>query len=153
MFHNPVLFRNFLLLVFSLVMAAGFTSCKRAYEDGPSISFVSREARVINTWQATKVLRNDYDGNNIYDKYEMNFEKGGTTPEGGNFKWTVRYKGDTTDLVSEGKWKFATKERQIRLEMNGTTNLLYMDITRLLNQEMWIKYQIENDYYTVYLNP
>lgn len=150
---NPILVRYTFLVLLVLGFMSVATSCKRAYEDGPSISFVSREARVINNWQSTKILRNDFDANNTYDKFNLNFEKGGTTADGGNYKWTVRYKGDTTDFVTEGKWKFATKERQIRLEANGTTQLLYMDITRLLNQEMWVKYQIDNDYFTVYMAP
>ncbi len=153
MFRNFASFCYPFLVIFLMGIITFTSSCKRAYEDGPSISFVSREARVINNWHATKILRNDYNADSLFDKFEMNFEKGGTTPEGGNFKWTTRLKGDTTNLVSEGKWKFATKERQIRIEVNGSPNLLYMDITRLKNQEMWIKYQIENDYFTIYMNP
>ena len=141
-------------IIFSLIAAlflTTFSACRRSYEDGPTISFHSREERVLNTWKAKQVLRNDYDDTHLYSHFEMTFEKGGATVGGGNYSWTIQYATDTTTPppTTTSLWFLTSKDRQIKLNTSDPNKVLYMDIVRLYQTEMWVKYQIENDYYFV----
>ena len=145
-------------LIFSLIAVlflTTFSACRRAYEDGPAISFKSREERVVNTWTAQQVLRNDYDDTPLYSHFDMTFEKGGATVDGANYSWTIQYATDTTSPapMTTSLWFLTSKDRQIKLNTPDPTKVLYMDIDKLYEKEMWVKYQIENDYYVVKFIP
>lgn len=142
-------------IIFSLIAVlflTTFSACRRAYEDGPTISFHSREGRIVNTWTAKEVLRNDYDDTPLYSHFDMVFEPGGASEDGANYSWTIQYATDTTTPppTVTSLWFLTSKDRQIRLNNPvDSTRILYMDIDRLYENEMWVKYQIANDYYTV----
>lgn len=145
-------------IIFSLITAlllTTFSACRRAYEDGPTVSFLSREERIVNTWTAKEVLRNDYDDTPLYRHFEMVFEKGGASKDGANYSWTIQYAPDTTTPppTVTSLWFLTSKDRQIKLNTSDPNKVLYMDIVKLYENEMWVKYQIDNDYYLVKFIP
>lgn len=159
-FHISVV----IISLFLISSASILVSCKRPYEDGPTISFRSRESRVINSWKMTKFYRNDYEYTNDYKRCEFTFEKGGNTDKGAKFNWTVQKKASPTNTDSiahdtTGTWFLVSKERQASLVFNGDDaaaigqKTLYINIDRLLEKVMWIRYQIGTDYYFIQLEP
>jgi len=151
---------SILALGFMLCLSAMFSlSACRKYEDGPSLSFSSKESRVVNDWKAVGFARNDITEINDYENITMSFSEiaGDDEEDFGDFTWTTRLKNDTTDWSFSAKWQFATLKKQIKLSYTDSTlnedRLLYMDILRLKKDEMWLNYQIETDYYHIRLVP
>lgn len=145
---------RFFFVVLCFISISLLVSCERDYPEGPSISFKSREARMINNWRVKYLSRNEYDETKYYDKYEMTFAKGGTTSTGGDFTWVIKSnKGDTTEYKITSKWLFAAEERQFNFTYPNTNKQLYCTIERLKDRELWIRYQIDNDYFYVKLIP
>ena len=136
--------------VILLSMAVLFSSCRK-YEDGPTISFISKTERVSNNWKVVSLFRNDIDETNDWAKYNMNFTKEG------KITWTTQLEGGT-EVVQTGTWELASVKEQIKITfdekdpVSGLTRLLYMDILRLTEDELWISFLTEGDYYDLRLN-
>lgn len=139
-----------LILVLALLMSAPlmFTGCRK-YPDGPTISFISKEERVSNTWSATSIFRNNIDETVQYETYDLTFTRSGT------FSWTVRPAGATIDVTLSGTWELASVKEQIRLEyfdeVAAETRLLFMDILKLKEDEMWVGFISDGDQYDLKL--
>ena len=132
-----------------MVLAFSNFSCRK-YEDGPNFSLRSKEERVVNNWQAQSVFRNDLDETGQYTAFSMVFERNG------RLTWVVD--PDATDPVTVGaSWELTSLNLQIKLTfdekdpVSGETRLLYMDIRRLTETEMWLSYLFEGDYYDLKL--
>ena len=115
-------------LTIALLAAILFSGCKR-YEDGPVISFKSRDARVENTWKAAVFSRNDLDE---LDEYEyMN-----VTVTGDQFLIQAKLNGDDSVYTFDATWELASLDRQIKTTFpSPVTNedaLLYFDIFKLI---------------------
>ncbi|MDX1906600.1 MAG: hypothetical protein SF053_06150 [Bacteroidia bacterium] len=136
---------RFVGMISLALMMAGCTK----YEDGPAISFRSRESRLAQNWIATQVFRNQIDESSQYLVYNMIFDKGG------RLNWRIQT--PTTPLVESGSaWEFAVVDEQIKLTLdpvNGETKLLYIEIRRLTGDELWIHFLTEGDYYDVRFRP
>jgi hypothetical protein len=133
-------------LLLGLIMVSG---CSR-YEDGPTFSLTSREARVTNQWTISALFRNDIDETNQYLTYNMLFNEKGT------LNWQIELDGGTFTEIG-AKWELTSLDRQIKLTfdepdpVSGEIRLLYMDIRRLTNDEMWLSFLQDGDYYDIQL--
>lgn len=143
---------NTLVVVASLAFCIVFTACQ-TYEDGPALSLRSKKERVSNKWRPAIVSRNDLDETDEYGQYTLDFD------EAGAFHW-LRQKvdGDTTDI--QGTWSLSSANRQIKLSylvakdtINFKERLLYMDIQRLKEDEMWLNFFDDGDYHSLRLIP
>ncbi|MEM7375074.1 MAG: hypothetical protein AAF587_41150 [Bacteroidota bacterium] len=144
------LFRTYILGIILLALAFGQISCRK-YEDGPNFSLRSKEERVVNTWLAQSVFRNDLDETGQYTSYSMVFERNG------RFSWIITPEiGDP--IIVGAAWELTSLNLQIKLTfdekdpISGETRLLYMDIRRLTENELWLSYLFEGDYYDLKLN-
>lgn len=136
------------LIIAALFISTFETGCKR-YENGPVISFKSRSARVENTWQANLFSRNDLDETHLYEYIHMTFTETQLT-------WTVKLK-DVNEIVMTASWELASLDRQIKLsnitpEITGR-DLLYFDISKLKDDELWLEYIMDNDQFQIRLSP
>ncbi|MEM7654502.1 MAG: hypothetical protein AAF399_00105 [Bacteroidota bacterium] len=127
-----------------------FISGCRRYEDGPTFSLTSREERVINQWTVESVFRNDIEETSDFLTYIMVFSSNG------RLSWqTTLNGGDFVEIGAE--WELTSLDRQIKLTfddpdpISGETRLLYMDIRRLTNDEMWLSFLRDGDYYDLKL--
>lgn len=126
----------------------GLIGCSR-YEEGPAISFSSREARVVNNWRATSLVRNDIDETSFYVGYGMQFS------DNGNFVWQIDRVDDTVGVQEiPGKWRFIGTDRTIEVEYDEPDPLfghkiIHMDIRRLTEDEMNLTFIYQEDYYDV----
>lgn len=132
-----------------LALIVSLPSCQ-LYENGPAISFASREARVSNSWQSTLIARNDIDETSKYSEYALEFAESGT------FTWSFS-KDSTSTFALGGNWELTSADQQIKLvyvaDSTAEDQLLYMDITRLAREELWLDYFLEGDYYSLRLVP
>lgn len=138
-----------LIGILGFVALMGTTSCRK-YEDGPTLSFLSREARVVNDWVAEDITRNDIREFTKFESYSMNFT------EGGRATWTYKRVGEPEVSVA-ADWELATVDEEIKLTfdtpdpVSGQKRLLYMEIRRLTDDEMWLSYLTDGDYFDVKL--
>lgn len=132
-----------IMLVGSVVLSMG--SCKK-YEDGPLLSFRSKQARVVNSWKIEKYLNNDID----------------KTSELTVTNWNEIYNADGTckrtfndtsgDYVEQnGTWAFNSDKTELNIsglgsvelsQSIGTVTSSSIKILRLKEKEFW--YSFEN---------
>jgi hypothetical protein len=122
-----------IIVLFTVSLLVG---CKR-YEDGPVLSFKSRTERVKNNWQANVFSRNDLNELDQYDYINV-------TITDNQFLIEAKPKDDTLILSFDAAWELASLDRQIKTSftssVTGEDALLYFDIFRLKEDEMWLEY-------------
>jgi len=139
--------------LFWIILLSGVLLSCRRYEDGPLFSIRSAEGRVENNWTAELISRNNIDETNRYDIYDMNFDKDF------NFDWTLKLETDTVARFWEGNWIFLSNKERMRLTYLDPTDTtetkfrLDVEILRLKNDEMWIRYLQEGDQFYIRLEP
>lgn len=151
---NRFLRTPFCYLSCAVLLLAFLAGCQR-YEDGPLISLRSKKARVVNDWTPSLLSRNDIDAANRFLEYNFVFEKEG------DFRWAFTPSRDSVETLIEGRWDFAKAKEALKLEfeLNDTltlgaeTRLLFLDIKRLKEKELWIEYIWEGDLYNVRMVP
>ncbi|MDX2247440.1 MAG: hypothetical protein SF052_11720 [Bacteroidia bacterium] len=136
--------------VLLLTLSTILSSCRK-YEDGPTISFLTKQSRVANDWRAAAVFRNDIDETTDFPVYAMTFSKAG------RLTWTIQKEGQVDPVVVTANWELASVKEQIKITfdtkdpLSGETRLLYMDILRLTESELWVSFLSEGDYYDLRL--
>ncbi|MEL6192489.1 MAG: hypothetical protein AAFR66_10580 [Bacteroidota bacterium] len=141
-----------LILPFLVIAGICLGACKK-YEDGPVFSLRSKKERVANNWKAGLLSRNNLDELEEFSTFELDFSKGGS------FEWRVQPASDSTVQTLSGNWEFAKVKESIKLtyavDSLGTDSirLLFMDIRRLKEDEMWLEYLWIDDQYFVQLVP
>ncbi|MEM6344352.1 MAG: hypothetical protein AAF927_10755 [Bacteroidota bacterium] len=138
----------FSVLVVTMLIATG---CRK-YPDGPTISFIPKVDRISQNWIVDQIYRNDIEETDQYDVYGMNITKGG------RLTWTVDFR-DIDPVIITGDWELASVKEQIKITfdekdpVSGETRLLYMDILRLTQDQLWLNFLTDGDYYLVRLRP
>lgn len=122
------LFAGLLTTVFVL------PSCNK-YEDGPGVSLLTKKARVANTWEIEKALRNGEDVTDEYDNYTLTTTKNGDA----NLKATFEFGNVTYTYDTEGTWDFADSKETLVLDFENDDADNTYQILRLANDEMWIR--------------
>jgi hypothetical protein len=136
-----------LSLLCTLLAGSG---CKK-YEDGPYLSFKSREERISNTWKVGKVLKNEEEITPLVNT---------DLP---NLKWTFSTNGEATRSVDvngttvtvAGQWALQSDDEEIRIVIDSQ---LYSEdtvwvIIKLMEDEFWVRYAINKDSYEVHFTP
>ena len=125
-----------------LLLALGsltFFSCGK-YEDGPKISFVSKKARIDNTWAIEKKFMGSTD---ITGSYRQTIESESYKMEkNGKYNWsettTPAYGSQTT--TDSGTWELINGDKDLRKlsDANGAVADTFR-IVRLKRNEMWLR--------------
>ncbi len=131
--------KKFCLLILSVAVLAGVTSCSK-YEEGPSISFRSAKARATNTWKLESYTINGVEkvGLTEYRTQVQNWLGDGVynvsyiDPASGI---SGRIDG-TWDLVNSNKDVIITETNPITGAKNKATSYT---ILKLKNSSMWIR--------------
>ena len=105
-----------LLLVTAATSLLGFTNCGK-YEDGPSISLMSKTGRLTGEWEVK-----EYDGDDLPSGSEITFE----FEKDGDFEVTQKYSytnyyGQTYSNTNsyEGEWEWEKDKEEIELQYDG----------------------------------
>ncbi len=111
---NKFLSKSLVILIFLSVLS--LNSCKK-YEDGPSISLITKKARLCKEW---KLESSTFPPGGLLIGYNPahTFEKDGTYNEGNN-----------------GTWKFNENKEKIITEINNNKDTFF--ILRLTDKELW----------------
>lgn len=109
-------------------------SCKK-YEEGPTISFRSKKARVANVWKVEKVLINAVDVTSNYNLNHKSFLL--EMKEDGTLIQTYTDANNNSQTIS-GTWALGSDNENLDITILNVT-LSYI-ILKLKNDELWLKY-------------
>tara|TARA_B110000003_G_C16580222_1_gene507796 strand:- start:569 stop:1054 length:486 start_codon:yes stop_codon:yes gene_type:complete len=123
----------FLFILSSIILISG---CKK-YDDGPSISFLTKTQRLTGDWEVKEWIVDNIDQIGYSINYiEMEFDKDG------DLKWRINElynDGIITEWrneISEGEWEFSAGKDEIEIDWESPTDPDFeVSITRLTNKE------------------
>lgn len=124
--------------VLAVLSAFVFASCGK-YEEGPSISFLSKTARLVNTWKIDKKYKNDTEESLTDDDKDDYFE----VMKDGVYKMTIVTVGVSSEFT--GEWDLDdTKENLITSYTYtiGSSTVTVKDTTKILrlkSNELWVE--------------
>ncbi len=133
-------------ILFTVIIFLSLTSCNK-YEDGPVLSFVSRNERIANTWKMDKALDNGVDVTSSYDRYIVTLTKSGSASLTAHFTLlSLEY-----DYVTNGTWNFTSNDDKLELNYeNDFADAVYI-ILKLKEKELWLRQ--ENKELELHLSP
>ncbi len=130
-----------LLFVVAIIASLAFSSCKK-YEEGPSLTLLSRTSRITGEWKITKEAENGsaqtFDAN-----ARIKIDKGGAY----TYTYTSSYLGQAVSMT--GTWKFTSDDEKIQFSYTsgGSTSSDEWTIMRLSNSELFLEQQDGDNLY------
>lgn len=119
-------YKNFSLLVaLTFILSLGLTSCEK-YEEGPSLSLLSKKQRMTGTWL---VVEND--GDEVEEDLTYSMEADGDI--------TMTYRDGNASFSFDGQWDFAEDKDHIFTEFGDDIDKF--KIIRLKNKELILENQ------------
>ncbi|MFT6002016.1 MAG: hypothetical protein ACI95T_000774 [Flavobacteriales bacterium] len=129
-------------VIFASILIFG-TSCNK-YEDGPKLSLRSKKARMTNTWKIITATDADDDVTAGYEGITWTFTEDGSYTRGG--ETAAGFEPNET-----GKWEFGKidgrNKTQLIISTDGIVTPKKWIITRLKNDELWLKQEQAQDTY------
>lgn len=112
-----------------ILLVVGLNSCKK-YEDGPTLSFRSKAARLVGEWKLQKATNEGLDVTDQFQEYYVTFDK--------NETFTYKRK-----LFTEtGKWAFDSKKENVVLTVDGASTSESYKIIQLKNKELTLEQSV-----------
>jgi hypothetical protein len=124
------------LMLAALIIVLIMPACKK-YEEGPTISFRSKTARLVNKWKVEKAIQNGID---ITTSYQTNFP---------NLVMEIKDDGSIlttyTDplgaiIIINSTWAFSSDKTAVNITTLGVT--ISQTILKLKNDELWLKWTL-----------
>lgn len=109
-------------------------SCSK-YEEGPGVSLRTKKARVANTWEVEKAMRNNEEVTDDYDEYTLKTTKDGDAELAANYSsgsFSFEYE-------TQGTWDFADDKETLMLDFENDAADVNYQILRLAEDEMWLR--------------
>ncbi|UPT65293.1 MAG: hypothetical protein M0D57_12040 [Sphingobacteriales bacterium JAD_PAG50586_3] len=126
------------------------SSCKK-YEEGPYLSFKSREDRISNTWKVEKFYKN---GEELTVSINQDLS---------SLNWTFSTNGEVSRSITinnqpitvSGQWLLQSDDEEVRIVINTP---LYIEdtvwiIVKLMEDEFWVRYSVDGDVYEAHFTP
>jgi hypothetical protein len=138
---------KFLLPVLFAAVMLGNQSCSK-YEEGPTISFRSKKARLVNDWNLKEYYKNG-SKQDLNNTVELEIKDDGTAVK----TVTVEILGTTTTDTYNYKWEFNSDKTKLILIYVDDDGKIYEDaattyvITKLYEDEMWLTQNDGDDSY------
>jgi hypothetical protein len=112
-----------------------FSGCGK-YEDGPSISLLTKKARVAGTWGVEKYMVNGVDQTaawrQVYSSENLIFDKAGT--------YSATYNTILGPFTDAGTWAFINDKANLQLISSSANSVADVwEIIRLTNSELWVR--------------
>jgi len=125
-FRNSI---NMRALLISLILVITFSpSCKK-YDEGPSLSLLSKKQRLTGKWEVASFFFNGEELQ-LINKEEMTVNKNGT------FSRTILI--GTNSFNNDGNWAFSEDKKELILTYNSNTTENWI-IKRLSNKQLFIE--------------
>ena len=118
----------------AFLLAVVLSSCKK-YEEGPALSFRTKDARVVNDWDVKYALEDGKDKTFLYKDFTINFT------EDGRFVAT-NIASDSSTVEQSGFWDLVDNKEDIRLIYTDPPipdDRITYDILKLKDDEFWIR--------------
>lgn len=128
------------LFFLSLILIVSLSSCKK-YENGPSLSFRSRTARLENNWKVASYTINGIDFTTALTSinYTESYDKDG------NYAYS-----SSVDSGS-GKWAFQSDDEQIKRSGVSGQSSVDLFILKLKVRDFWYYFLDGNDRHEIHL--
>lgn len=112
-----------------------FSGCGK-YEDGPSISLLTKKARLAGTWGVEKYMVNGVDQTaawrQVYSSENLIFDKAGT--------YSATYNTILGPFTDAGTWAFINDKANLQLISSSANSVADVwEIIRLTNSEIWVR--------------
>ncbi|HYG15296.1 MAG TPA: hypothetical protein VEC12_06035 [Bacteroidia bacterium] len=110
------------------------SSCKK-YEDGPIVSFRSKEQRIANTWKVESAYE---DGNNVtssYNQYELQMLTDGKA----RLAAVYTLSNVTFEYETDGRWELINDKEDLKLDFEDNEADRTYQILRLKEKQLWIR--------------
>jgi hypothetical protein len=121
------------LMALMMLVVILLPSCKK-YEEGPTISFRSKTARIVNIWKVEKVYINAIDVTSNYalahKDFALEFKDDGALVQ-------TYTDANSNPIAVAGTWALGSKNETLDLTYLGIT--LSHTILKLKNDELWLK--------------
>jgi len=111
-----------------LLAVVSLTACKK-YDEGPSISLLSKKARLTGEWEAARCYLNG-EQLQLSNKEEMTVDKNGT--------FTKSYLIGTNSYNTAGNWEFSEDKESLLFTFSTSTSETWV-IKKLTNKQMFIE--------------
>jgi len=112
-------------LIYIYLIFIVLLSCKK-YEDGPLVSFRSKQARIVGRWELDKVIVNGVEKRDDLFFFRMDISDGGEV---------VLYgKGG----IIKGVWQFDNNKESIKFKFETDNSWTKETILRLKEKELWL---------------
>lgn len=120
-----------------ILLVLGFFSCTK-YEDGPSLSLVSKKKRVANSWRIDQYLLNDVD--RTYDYRTIVTRENYTFFTGGSWQYTEASTWSWAKAYDTGHWNLISNKEHLEM-ISDDPHVPYREfqVLRLTSDEMWLK--------------
>lgn len=141
----------FLYLLCLFTLSSAFYSCK--YDDGPLVSFRSKEARVINSWAYDLTLRNGLNVTTASVPGAINYVNSSLGfDDNGLFSLIEEIDADLN--VYDGTWSFSDKKESLLLSYtDGNIPPRELFIRKLNHKKLWLEETIDDEIYQYELIP
>jgi len=128
--------KQFVFLAFTALIFIG-TGCSK-YDDGPLISFRSKQNRLVNTWAYKLVLRNGVNVNNSMVAGTANYTQSsiGFNDSG---RFSEIYTIDEVAKQLDGSWSFDEDKAILILEYDNGQDDRNLRLNKLKNEELWFE--------------
>lgn len=128
-------------IIFTIVATTAmiFSSCGK-YEEGPSVSLLTKKARITGTWTLSERTYNEVAENMEGYVIKYTLEKDGT----GLATVTGSLFGSTMTITSDLEWEFDDTKENLRVRTKNQDSTVYGDwdtteIIKLTNSECWLR--------------
>lgn len=130
--------RIVLIMLLGAIMVPVLQSCNK-YEEGPSLSLMSRTARLANQWKVENYKINGSDYTSLMGDYEETYSKNGAY----TYTWSI--------LNGSGTWKFQNNDMEIKLEGNDDRSSRTLYILKLEKKSFWYYYIKDGDRHEMHM--
>ena len=119
-----------------IAMSVGlFISGCNKYDDGPSISFRSREERIANNWRVESAKKGTNDVTSSFTQYELRLTKDRDAALQADYELgSLTFSFQTT-----GSWDFENNDEDLRLDFEDNAADDTYEILRLKEDELWLR--------------
>ena len=128
-----------IILTIVATTAMIFSSCGK-YEEGPSVSLLTKKARITGTWTLTETTYNGVVQDITGYTMSTTLEKDGT----GEMALSGSYMGFTFNTTTELEWEFNDTKETLRVRYKEADATVWEEwtestITKLTNSEFWME--------------
>lgn len=108
------------------------TSCNK-YEEGPTVTLLSRTNRLANRWEVDNYKINGSDYTSLVSGYSETFSKSGAY----SYAWGI--------LNGAGTWVFQNNDMEVKLTGNDNHSSRTLYILKLEKKSFWYYYTEDGD--------